>query len=130
MTGVDTNVLLRWIIRDPEAPEQSRRVEAAFASGGPFFVNQIVLAEIAWVLRRRAGFTRGEVVRALRAMLDAPQLRVEAPAVVADAVTRFEAGGAGFTDNLIGAVNRAAGCASTLTFDRRAGRGDAFSAVP
>ena len=46
------------------------------------------------------------------------------------ALRETEAGTANFTDYLIAQRNRAAGCTSTYTFDRRAARGRHFAMVP
>jgi predicted nucleic-acid-binding protein len=46
---------------------------------------------------------------------------------VAAALQSFETGGAGFTDHLIAALNRSAGCSTTLTFDKSAARSPEFT---
>ena len=130
MIGLDTNVLLRWIVNDPSAPEQSRRVAAALEAPGTLYVNLVVLAETAWVLTHRAKFDRDLLADAVSGLLAAPGVKVEAPAAVDDALAGFRAGGGGFVDHLIGALNRRAGCTTTLTFDRAARRSPDFSAVP
>jgi len=55
---------------------------------------------------------------------------IEGEPLVRTALVAFAASSADFADALIGEVNRAAGCSSTATFDRKAARLDGFSRVP
>ena len=55
MLGVDTNVLVRFLVRDDEAQfEKARKlIKREVAAGRRVFVNQLVLMETEWVLRSR-----------------------------------------------------------------------------
>lgn len=130
MIGLDTNVLLRWIVADPSAPEQSRRVAEALDRPETLYINLVVLAETTWVLSNRTKFDRTLLADAIAGLLAAPTVRLEASSAVEDALEGFRAGGGGFVDHLIGALNRRAGCTTTLTFDRAARRSPDFTAVP
>ena len=54
MIGVDTNVLVRYIVQDDveQSKIASRFIEGLISSSKPGFVNQIVLCELVWVLKR------------------------------------------------------------------------------
>jgi predicted nucleic-acid-binding protein len=54
MRAVDTNVLVRVIVRDDDA--QVDAAEAFILNGA--WVSQVVLAEAAWVLTSNHGFSR------------------------------------------------------------------------
>jgi predicted nucleic-acid-binding protein len=126
--GLDTNALIRWMRIDPGADAQSEAVDRAVAgAGGVAFIGDVVLAEFVWVATRRYGIVREEMARFLRAMVDSPDIALASPAAVLEATTAYEMGGAGFADHLIGALNAAAGCTTTLTFDKRAGKGPHFT---
>lgn len=58
MTGLDTNVLVRYIVQDD--PKQSKLatecIEQRCTSESPGFVNLVVLCELTWVLARGYGY--------------------------------------------------------------------------
>ncbi len=124
MTGLDTNVLVRFLVQDdPVQGEAARTALAQMDEIAPGFVSREVIVELVWVLERAYGFGRADVARALDGLLDARDLVVEAADRVAVATERYRTGGAGFADQMIALAGQAAGCDVTLTFDRTAGRG-------
>ncbi len=130
MTGLDSNVLLRWIIDDPTAPEQAAIVRERLASEpGPLFVNTVVLAETVWVLHRRAKLGPEELANVVDGLLNAPTVRLQQPDAAADALASFVIGPGGYADHLIGEINRHAGCRTTLTFDKAASKSPRFEAI-
>lgn len=133
MIGLDTNALLRWLFDEsvwPDDPGQIAVIRRVVAeAGAPVHVNDVVLAESVWVMRARLGLSRVDLAAALRAMLDSPALVIDRREAVAEALARFESGGGGFADHLIGALNRLAGCSTTLTFDRAAAKSPDFTAL-
>lgn len=134
MIGLDTNVLLRWlldasIIAD-DAPAQTELVaRTILESGETFFANHIVLAETIWVLRNKVGQSRKVIEEIVERLLCSVNVETEKPDVVRRALAAFVAGKADFADYLIAEVNVAAGCSSTLTFDRKAARHSGFSKI-
>lgn len=83
MDAVDTNILVRIIVRDDEAMYQ--RAVAAL-SGRQVLVPTTVLLEADWVLRGRYGFDRGAVADSLTAFLGLPQVETQSPDSVAAAL--------------------------------------------
>lgn len=135
MIGLDTNVLLRWLIDDPRLGEDAagQGASAARVLGGAqekIFVNRIVLAESAWVLRRRLRLERAEVVAVVEGLLTAVGVDIEDEPIVRDALEGFRRGPGDFADHLVGAVNAANGCRTTYTFDRAASKTGYFSPLP
>jgi len=122
--GLDTNVLLRYIVRDDaaQAKAASRLIEGRCSKEAPGHVSQVVLAELAWVLGRGYGYAKEEVVKVLAAILSSAELRVQEAALAWAALRAYQAGQADFADYLIGAVNESAGCETTCTFDKRAAK--------
>ena len=124
MIGLDTNVLLRYIVRDEaaQAKAASRLIEGRCSKEEPGHVTHVVLAELAWVLGRGYGYTKAEVVKVLAAILSSAELRVQESAQAWAALRAFQAGQADFADYLIGAANAACGCSATFSFDKRAAK--------
>ena len=128
MIGLDTNVLLRWLLADDSNPEQSQIAEATIADAGDdIWIGPVVLAELSWVMRRNFGLGRAELVKVLDRLLAAPRFVIADRPSVERAVANFAKGGPGFSDHLIGALNAAVGCQTTLTFDKSAAKSPHFT---
>lgn len=126
--GLDTNVALRWLFNDSGDPVQSALAAAAVqALTGSIQINEVVLAELVWLAVGTRKLDRAEVALMIRSLLDNPSVELAQRAAVSDALTAFERGGAGFADHLIAALNRAAGCSTTLTFDKTAANSPDFT---
>ena len=124
MLGLDTNVVVRFLVRDDEAQfERARkRIKREVASGRRVFVNQLVLLETEWVLRSRYGFQKAEIIEVFSSLLDAADMQFEDEPAVEEALFVWKDSGADFGDCLIGAHNRRRGCRATATFDSRASK--------
>jgi predicted nucleic-acid-binding protein len=122
--GLDTSVLLRYIVRDDpaQAKAASRLIEGRCSKDTPGHVSQVVLAEVAWVLGRGYGYAKAEVVKVLAAILSSAELKVQDAALAWAALRAFRDGEGDFADYLIGAANASCGCEKTFTFDKRAAR--------
>ena len=113
MQAIDTNIVIRYLTGDH--PQQAARASAVI-DAGDVFVGTTVLLESEWVLRSVYGFSGSEVAVALRALAGLPNVSVESPAMLAEALNRAE-NGMDFADALhLGAAAR---CEAMLTFDRR-----------
>jgi len=79
MLGIDTNVLVRFLVRDdPEQFERARRlIKREVGSGAAVLISLLVLLETEWVLRSRYRVAKAEIVAALSALLDAVELEFE-----------------------------------------------------
>lgn len=89
MIGLDTNVLVRVLVRDER--EQAHRALARLRQDG-LFVAKSVLLECSWVLERRYGFPSERTIPALRMLLGLPNLTVEDRPTVLRALEWWGAG--------------------------------------
>lgn len=122
MIGIDTNVLVRFLVADDK--EQAARAAdfmASLTTKEKGHLSVIVLVEAFWVLSRGYALPGDEIVRAFRALLSAPELEVAHPDAVREALSGVE-GGFDFADALIARLHQEAGCSTTVTFDKKAGR--------
>lgn len=132
MIGVDTNILLRWLlddsIADDDAPHQTDLVSRTIIdSKETCYANIVVIAETLWVLAnplRQPKDIQAEIVDRL---LTSYNIEVSERAALKNAVASFRKGPAGFMDYLIGEMNALAGCKTTLTFDKAAARTSNFT---
>jgi predicted nucleic-acid-binding protein len=130
MIGLDTNVLLRAIAGDdPVATPLAERVLAGLTDDAPGAVNGVVLAELAWTLKARYGYTRAEIASLIEGLTARAAIHVGDRDAVMAAVSRCREEGLDFPDALIGELNRASGCTTTLTFDQRAARSACFTII-
>jgi predicted nucleic-acid-binding protein len=122
--GLDTNIVLRIFDRTNEA--QSVAVDRLLATGNDkeFLLNPIVLSEVAWTLKRKYKKSRAVIADHLERLVHSPEFDVTFAEQAQDAVRRYRAGPADFADYFLAAINRASGCATTLTFDEDAAKGE------
>lgn len=119
MIAVDTNVLVRLLTRDDEKQASCARalLDSQAEADASFFVSDVVLAELAWVLHSAYGYGRSEIAKALQALVDNATLRFQSVDTVRAALRSCESGPVGFPDCMIAATAVSAGCERTVTFD-------------
>lgn len=119
MRAVDTNVLVRLIVRDD--PAQVERAEAFVAQGA--WVSQIVLAETVWVLESVYGLDRARIATVVAMLLEHDRLTLQDEGAIRGAHSAFELDrAAGFTDCLVVEAARKAGHLPVGTFDKAMSR--------
>lgn len=121
MIGLDTNVLVRYIMQDDakQAKLASELMEALTVDE-PGFIPVVAIIELVWVLSSSFALVRNQVVQALEVLLQTKEVQVENAEVVWRAVRLYRASAADFADCLIERSAAAAGCARTMSFDRGA----------
>lgn len=131
MTGLDTNVLVRYIVQDDaeQSAAAERLIEGRCTAQAPGYVSVLVLAELVWVLTSAYQQEKAAVILVIRQLLRTAEVAVEDRETVWAALREFESGGADFADYLIAHRNHAVGCPRTYTFDRRAARSSHFAQV-
>ena len=121
MIGLDTNVLVRYVMQDD--PEQSARATALVESLSveqPGFVALVAVVELVWVLTACFELERAQVAAAIEGLVRSKEIRVEQSAVVWKALRSYRRSAGDFADCLIERSAAAAGCEKTVTFNRGA----------
>jgi predicted nucleic-acid-binding protein len=128
MIGLDTNVLVRYLTEDDpiQSPKAADLIERALTESEPGYISIVAMVETTWVLERTYEFSATDIAVAIERMLQAPVLTVESEQEVFTAMIAMKEHRASFSDALIGALGARAGCARTVTFDRRAARLENF----
>lgn len=131
MIGLDTNVLVRYLAQDD--PVQSKRatdlVEHRLTDRDPGFISIVAMIETVWVLDRAYGLGAQEIAAAVERMLQAETLVLENEQEIFSAMIALKEGQGSFADAVIAALGAKAGCAYTLTFDRKALRLPGFQSA-
>jgi len=120
MRGLDTNVLVRYLVGDDE-----KQAQKAFAcirviaeSGKSCFISSIVLCELVWVLESAYDYEKREIGNVLDKLLITKQFEIENKDIVRQAIHDYKAGDGDIADYFIGRFNQDKGCDITYTFDR------------
>lgn len=128
MIGIDTNILIRLIVKDDDV--QTVKAVNALAKKcsekDPGFINCIVLAEVSWVLSRVYGYSREEIAKAIEMLLQVKEFQVQNADEVCDALNLYQSTNVDFADAFLSAINKANACTGTITFDQKAGKLEDF----
>lgn len=121
MKGLDTNVLVRFLVRDDEQQWQiaDLYINQALQSNEPCLINNIVLCEVVWVLRTSYKLSREKLIDTLEKILRANIFVFENREAVEWAIGQMKSGKADFSDYLITRLNQLAGCQETASFDTK-----------
>lgn len=129
MHGLDSNVLLRFVLADhPGQHELARRfLGQECTRDNPGYVSVIVLCEMVWVLAAQEKRSRDDIHAVLEWLTQSPEIKVEHAATVIQVLPIYRDTRSDFADLVIAALNKAAGCEDTVTFDRVAARQGRFT---
>ena len=120
MIALDTNVLVRYVVRDD--PEQTRvatkLIETVLERGESVLITRVVLCELVWVLSRRYRLPKKKIVQVLDWLRRSSQSVLEGRDGIKAAVDSFESGSGDFADYLIAEAASEQGCVAIATFDR------------
>lgn len=123
MTGLDTNVIVRFLVQDdPEQSAAAGRLFDTFTVDSPGFVSAIAIVELVWVLQSCYQAGRDDVQSAIEGLLRSRELIVERAEVIWQSLRLFTKGSADFADCVIERCGQAAGCDHTMTFDQKAAK--------
>jgi len=122
MYGLDTNVLIRYLLRDDLIQAEQARVaiENAVQSGEPVVVSLLTMLESEWVLRSCASIDKRTVITTFRMLLETRDIRIEQEETLEEALYLYENSSSDFADCLMTASYARIGCTAMLTFDRKA----------
>ena len=124
MIGLDTNVLLRYLVQDD--PKQSSRateiIEQRLTEQEPGFVSLVTILETVWVLKSLFKRSKQEIANDIEMLLAANTLELQNEQEVYNAVVALRNGAGTFEDALIGSLGVWRGCSATLTFDEGAAK--------
>lgn len=115
MLAIDTNVLIRLLVRDDE--KQVKLADKFIAKGA--WVSHLVLAEALWVLDSVYSLSAARLIEALSLLLAHESLVLQDADTVSAALTHFKSKPAlGFSDCLVLEIARKAGYVPLATFDK------------
>ena len=120
MTGLDTNVLVRYITQDnPLQSKAASKLIESHTVKNPLYINIIVLCETVWVLKCAYKHDKKSLADIIEQILTTDILIVEEEETVWTALNKYRKGKADFSDYLIGSLNASKKVAVTYTFDTK-----------
>lgn len=123
MMGLDTNIVLRYLLQDDAVQSgKVNRLVDGLSPDQPGFINVATVLEIVWVLRSLFKLTPAEISTQVEQLLATDVFQVQNEQQVFQAAFALKRGLGEFEDALIGALNAWAGCSESVTFDRGTSR--------
>ncbi|MBF0445349.1 MAG: type II toxin-antitoxin system VapC family toxin [Magnetococcales bacterium] len=131
MIGLDTNVIIRYLLQDDsrQTKKATKLIESACCNESPCWLSIIVLCELTWVLRSTYNLDRQGIHKIVENILLTSQFQVAQSNIVREALTACQHSNLDFPDALLGRLNHSDGCKTTVTFDKKAGHSKDFSIV-
>jgi predicted nucleic-acid-binding protein len=118
MIGLDTNVLVRYIMQDdPKNSPKANKLIESLDGDNPGYITIVSVIELYWVLTSCYELTGEQVGQALEAILRTKPFLVERADQLMRALRVFGQGKADFADCLIERSASGAGCTHIMTFD-------------
>ena len=128
MIGIDTNVLVRYLVQDDETQAKAAtKILEQVSDENPAFINNIVMCETVWVLARAYKYDKSIIAETLEQILATAGIEFENAEVIRKAVRHYKNGNADFSDYLLAEINKENGVVSTYTFDRKAASSSLFT---
>jgi predicted nucleic-acid-binding protein len=115
---IDTNVLVRSLVRDDTA--QAQAADQILKSAECIAISLVCLCEVVWVLDRLYGISREDIAQSLRALLKVRNVEVDR-AGAEIGLTLYESG-ADFADGVIAHEGARLGGSTFVSFDRAAAK--------
>ena len=124
MPALDTNVLVRYIVRDDPAQlaTAQRLIRKCVSEQQTLFVPVTVTLELEWVLRSSFEYDKDTTIGALSQLFSAAELSFESEQALEVALELYRNGAADFADCLHIALAAQAGEPPLWTFDKRAAK--------
>ncbi len=128
MIGIDTNILVRFLVQDdPAQAEAARSLFDRCSARDPGFIGREVLVETVWVLERAYGKMPAQISNVILGLLESEELVIEEAADATIAAVAYGDGAGDFADHMITTATMRAGCTTLYTFDRKAARHNAVT---
>ena len=131
MKGIDTNILVRFLVGDDE--NQAKKVYVIFkkaeAEKKELFVPVLVVLELIWVLESAYGIARPEILDSISSLLLMPIFKFENLKTLQGFISSANKNTFDLSDLLIAHSANTCNCETVLTFDKKASKYKLFELV-
>lgn len=101
MMALDTNVLVRLLVNDPNEQSQINTAKSILINSKSVYISQIVQVETVWVLETAYGFDKDSIISVLKHLNLQSVFKLQAPQFFSSALDLFATNSADFSDCLI-----------------------------
>lgn len=123
MIGLDTNVLVRYLVKDhPAQWIDAKQVIDGLSRSDPGWISHVVLAELVWSLKKTYKLDKDRILNIIESLLTSKDIVLQECESVQNALSLHRHTSAGFADCLLWVNARNAGCRKVVTFDHIASR--------
>ncbi|MFN2273475.1 MAG: PIN domain-containing protein [Anaerolineales bacterium] len=124
MIALDTNVIVRFLVRDDEVQAQAARARLAQAETKRerLLIPLLVILETIWVLESAYGKSRTAILDAIEDLRHMSIIELEADDIIARLLADGRKYKADLADILVAHAAQSSGCDSVLTFDKTAAK--------
>ncbi|MBU0716269.1 MAG: type II toxin-antitoxin system VapC family toxin [Verrucomicrobia bacterium] len=128
MIALDTNVIVRFLVRDDEKQAQIvyTRFKQAESAREVLFVPLLVVLETIWVLESAYDKPRKEILDSFDDLKSMPILEFEKDQVLQSWLSEGSKSNADLSDLLIALAAQSCGCSEGMTFDKKAAKSPFF----
>lgn len=118
---IDTNVLLRLLIKDDDVKRKAceRLLEKAQAKDVALYILPVAILEIVWVLEKYYKLDKKTVRELAEAILNTPELKIEIEGVFRDALAVYEEKNIKFADAVMGHWGKEKDISTVYTYDTK-----------
>ncbi len=131
MKALDTNILVRFLVKDDE--KQAAKIYSVFkqaeSDNAVFWISSLVVLETIWVLESVYNERQDEILNAIGEILLMPIFKFESQSLVRQFIFYARNCKTDLSDALIGCSARQSGCDKVLTFDKKASSLDLFELI-
>jgi len=122
MKGIDTNILVRFLVGDDELQAQKvyKIFKKAESGKNELYVPLLVILELTWVLESVYEIPREEIVDSISELLLMPILKFEHHAALQQFTQVAQGNKYDLSDLIIAYSAKEQGCESVITFDKKA----------
>jgi predicted nucleic-acid-binding protein len=128
MKALDTNLLVRFLVRDDEQQAMAvyRKFRQCKDEGEVIYVPALVVLETIWVLESVYAIARYDILDAIEQLLLMPILKFEVQEAIRNFVSAAHACDTDLSDLLTAHCAAIDGCECVLTFDKKAAEYELF----
>lgn len=117
MNAVDTNILVRFFVKNPyDEEDKIQKLIARKILQQPSFISLTVILETAWVLKGHYKFSHEEIAEVMTLLCDITHIDIENQIFLKKSITHFR-NGMDFADALH--LSQANHCEQLYTFDKK-----------
>lgn len=125
MIGLDTNILIRILVKDDEA-QANLAMDFIKKNKSLTIINSIVVCELVWVLESCYDYSKDEIINCLSHILKIKQFLIPEKEIIRQSLNLYQKTKIDFSDALIAYKNELENCDYTITFDKQVAKTDLY----